>query len=753
MAAFEAYDSNGVRQAYVTSTADGSVPFLASRSTGGDAANAAVNGVTLSSDGRYVVFDTRSTGFTTDPVNGHNEVYLRDTQTGTTQLVSKVTGTAMDGNQYGAAIASAGSGAPIVAFTSESTSVTGSPVAQAVQRDMATGATTVISVGSQGAANAAAYLDSISDAAHDRAAFESRATNLGFASGGNDEVYIKDVASGGTSLTLASSMADGRTALAGDNGQASISTDGGTVAFVNSRNGQSEIYVKRNGSGDPILVSLAPDGTAATGINSNPIISADGKYVEFTSTATNLNGGTGGTQVYVADLTGAAPKVTLLSRDASGAPGQGGTSTSGSTTAFGNGTRTAGQAFTSDDATQIYTSAAGSLTGGISGLPEVIAASGAASAAADTTPPVVGAVTVTATPVPSGASGLTGSKSITLSVNATDNIGVAGVEFYSGTSKTPIAPGIIQGDGSYQATVQLPDGIYGPFHAEATDAAGNPGVGTTGNSTLTVDTTPTAPTFDPKVTLTGPRTVTFTGTASDLNGPSSVSLSENGSSIGTPVTTDASGKWTGTATLKAGHHGDIVATATDAAGNLSGQTSSLIDLRLPGKKGSASADYYADGGNTYLGTTDFNRNGSVKDQSTFKQLDDGGFEVDHVAGSAVGAKGLKSYSDIYDSDGNQTEIQRVASGGERTLTGIGGGDTFVFQRGLAQDVVTNFLAKGDAHDTLSFSRSEFSSFADVLASASQVGMDTVITGNHGDKLTLTNVAVGDLSRSDFKFHA
>jgi Tol biopolymer transport system component len=77
---------------------------------------------------------------------------------------------------------------------------------------------------------------------------------------------------------------------------ASVSGDGNLVAFSSSatnlalfdRNGFTDVFLRKRATNETIRVSLASDNAEPNGDCSNPVITADGAYVVFTSTATNL---------------------------------------------------------------------------------------------------------------------------------------------------------------------------------------------------------------------------------------------------------------------------------------------------------------------------------------------------------------------------------------------------------------------------------------------------------------------------------
>ncbi len=107
-----------------------------------------------------------------------------------------------------------------------------------------------------------------------------------------------------------------------------ISGDGRYVAFVSyatnlvagDTNGQPDIFV-RDGRGAIARVTVAPDGSPANGPSHQPDVSNNGRYVVFTSEATNLVAGdtNGKPDVFIRDL--AQGRTELVSRTAGGAGG------------------------------------------------------------------------------------------------------------------------------------------------------------------------------------------------------------------------------------------------------------------------------------------------------------------------------------------------------------------------------------------------------------------------------------------------
>jgi len=141
-------------------------------------------------------------------------------------------------------------------------------------------------------------------------AFDSDATNLVSGVSG-EQVYVRDRGAG--TMECVSVTSDG-TQGNGSSYCPSISADGRFVAFQSYAtnlvpgitNGQEQVYVRDRSAGVTQCVSLAPDGTQGNNWSGYPSISADGRYVGFTSEAGNLvcGGAYGYEESYMRDRTG-----------------------------------------------------------------------------------------------------------------------------------------------------------------------------------------------------------------------------------------------------------------------------------------------------------------------------------------------------------------------------------------------------------------------------------------------------------------
>src|SRR6266550_2391417 len=106
-------------------------------------------------------------------------------------------------------------------------------------------------------------------------------------------------ASAGSGATFRVSVSTGGVQGNGRSFAPAISADGRFVAFSSAAsslvagdtNGVDDVFVRDRQAGTTTRVSLAPGGAEANGGSYSPSISADGRYVAFLSDATNLVAG------------------------------------------------------------------------------------------------------------------------------------------------------------------------------------------------------------------------------------------------------------------------------------------------------------------------------------------------------------------------------------------------------------------------------------------------------------------------------
>jgi Tol biopolymer transport system component len=287
-------DTNGVADVFVRDVITGTTERASVDSSGNEGSGAST-GASISTDGNGVAFTSAAANLVPGDGNGATDVFLRDRAAGTTERVS-VDGTGAEGNGASSAAALSADG-QVVAFTSSASNLVAGDtngVADVFVHDRATGVTERVSVDSTGAqADGDSGAPSISSDGR-YVAFTSSATNLvaGPASGFRD-VYVRDRVAGTTervSVGALGALADG------DSEEPALSADGQFVAFssratnlvAGDTNGVADVFVRDRATGTTARMSTGYSGAEADGDSAHAWLSSDGRFVTFSSVATNL---------------------------------------------------------------------------------------------------------------------------------------------------------------------------------------------------------------------------------------------------------------------------------------------------------------------------------------------------------------------------------------------------------------------------------------------------------------------------------
>lgn len=244
----------------------------------------------LDSSGRFVTFLSSATGLVTNAVNGAWHLYVRDLLNATTTLAN-ADASGVGSPLIAVSVPSLSADVRFVAFEGEDGSLVANDNNRALDvfvRDLVAGTNELISV------------------CH--------------------PMLVSRTANGASSLSTFSASADGRFIA--------FASDADNLA-VTDTNGLRDVFVRDLATGTNLLISTAPAGWVGNGHSTEPALSGNGRYVAFTSSATNLVASdlNNTTDVFVQDLqTG----VTLLaSRKASGAGSASGNSDAPSLSADG----------------------------------------------------------------------------------------------------------------------------------------------------------------------------------------------------------------------------------------------------------------------------------------------------------------------------------------------------------------------------------------------------------------------------------
>jgi Tol biopolymer transport system component len=316
-------DTNGVRDVFVYDRQTGQTTRV-SVASDGIQGNDGSGSPSISADGRYVVFASTADNLVPEDTNSVGDVFIHDRQTGQTSRVSVSSdGTQGNGVSYNPSISADGR---YVAFASAANNLVPGDTNNMVDifvHDRQTGQTSRVSVASDGTQGNIHSTGPISLSAGGRyVAFGSGANNLvPDDTNGSVDIFVHDRQTGQTSrVSVASGGAQGNSF----SDFPSISADGRYVAFQSNAsnlvpddtNGWSDIFVHDRQTIMTSRVSVASDGTQGNYWSWQPSISADGRYVAFTSFADNLVPGdtNGYLDIFVHDLqTGQTSRVSVAS--------------------------------------------------------------------------------------------------------------------------------------------------------------------------------------------------------------------------------------------------------------------------------------------------------------------------------------------------------------------------------------------------------------------------------------------------------
>jgi Tol biopolymer transport system component len=286
-------DTNGLGDVFLRDRMSGDTTRISVRADGGQLNNGSGN-PRISADGRFVAFESAASNVVTGDTNGQGDIFLHDRQTHNVSRVSVATGgTQANGVSVWPAISGDGR---YVAFLSYATNLVPNDTngaADVFLHDRQTQQTTRVSVADDGTqANGDSQRFALSAdgkfVAFTSVAMNLVATNLGGGSG----IFVRDRE--GNHTTRVDVATDG-TRGAGIAASPAISADGRFVAFQSSAalvtsdtNGTGDVFVHDRQTRLTTRVSVATGGGQAGAESAFPAISADGRFVVFESTASNL---------------------------------------------------------------------------------------------------------------------------------------------------------------------------------------------------------------------------------------------------------------------------------------------------------------------------------------------------------------------------------------------------------------------------------------------------------------------------------
>ena len=290
----------------------------------------ASNPPALSANGRYVAFASDATNLVSGDTNGFSDIFVRDLKLHTTTLVSVGPGGVQgNGDSYQPAISADGR---YVAFASDASNLVSGDnnglFSDVFVRDRKLHKTYLVSVTAGGVSGNGDSADPSISPNGRWVGFDSLASDLvGTVTNAVQNSFVRDLKLRTTSLVSVGSAGAGN----GESDLPVISANGRYVAFYSTAsnlvahdvNGVSDVFLRDRKTHRTSLLSVNSAGVQGNADSYGPSISANGRWVAFATDATNLQGkGIGHyTQVVVRDRK--THKTSLVSLDSGGARAEG----------------------------------------------------------------------------------------------------------------------------------------------------------------------------------------------------------------------------------------------------------------------------------------------------------------------------------------------------------------------------------------------------------------------------------------------
>jgi Tol biopolymer transport system component len=287
-------DTNSVEDIFVFDRKTG-ITDRVSLAGGDIEGNSSSFGPSISASGRFVTYGSFASNLVPEDTNGVSDIFVFDRKTGTIERVSVTSdGTEGNGGNVDASISANGRYVTYTSFASNLVPEDTNGVSDIFVFDRKTDTTERVSVASDGTEGNAGSENSAISASGRYVAYHSTASNL--VPGDTNDVSDIFVLDRKTGITDRVSVASDGTEANGGSFGPSISADGRFVTYqseasnlvTGDTNGQFDIFVFDRKTDITTRLSVASDGTEGNASSFGPSISAGGRFVSYSSNASNL---------------------------------------------------------------------------------------------------------------------------------------------------------------------------------------------------------------------------------------------------------------------------------------------------------------------------------------------------------------------------------------------------------------------------------------------------------------------------------
>jgi hypothetical protein len=291
--------AGGISQIYLKDMDTNTLTLVSHRNNSTDPGDQNSFQPDISANGKYIVFASRATNLVSSDTNGEDDIFFVDMDTPTiVELISVTGSTQANGTSSKPAVSATGQ---FVAFDSIATNldVSSNGLSQIYRRDRTAPATVIVSInngGSDGGNNGSEFPDISADG--NLITFQSTATDLlASPTSTQSQIFLRDISSNTTTQVSISGSTEGNN----NSSLPSISADGNYIAFeslatnlaTSTNNGVSHVFVKNitNGTIEPLSIDDPGGANPVQGNDASgePAISSNGRYISFSSLATNFD--------------------------------------------------------------------------------------------------------------------------------------------------------------------------------------------------------------------------------------------------------------------------------------------------------------------------------------------------------------------------------------------------------------------------------------------------------------------------------
>ncbi|NJM48687.1 MAG: DUF4347 domain-containing protein, partial [Alkalinema sp. RU_4_3] len=298
-----AIDGNGARDLFIWDSTNPLVPpKLISKTATNTSGNGGSGKAVISADGKYVAFESAASDLVAGDTNGVSDIFLYNVSTGEVTAVSQVNTAGASSNPT----ISSGTN-PRIAFLSSAnlSPLDTNATTDVYVRDITTNAITLVTVDASGASSGNATGIGAESPVISRdgkfVAFVSTANNLTptDSNGSGADVFIRGLEAGGSTRFVSARNASASNSSLGTSNAPVISGDGRYVAFSstaadlasNDDNAVQDVFIRDTQQNTTQLLSRKPGAVqpipSATGISNTPALSNNGGYVAFLTSATD----------------------------------------------------------------------------------------------------------------------------------------------------------------------------------------------------------------------------------------------------------------------------------------------------------------------------------------------------------------------------------------------------------------------------------------------------------------------------------